>query len=207
MRAAAAQLARAVRVHWLGEEEKRRVRDPLPLAVRFTAASRELADYWSNVLGVPDDSAAGPVALCGLIEDFAEVYRGVPSGRMVVLGRGGAGKTVLVLRFVLDLLKRWTNGSPVPVILDIGSWNPATTSLRDWIEARLVRDYAGMGKRERGKESIASVLVADGHVLPIFRRVRRGRRAAPRAGPQAAQRVQPPHGAHQPDGGIRCGRP
>ncbi|MDX8049584.1 hypothetical protein SK571_09355 [Lentzea sp. BCCO 10_0798] len=167
LRVLAAQLARAVRVQWLGEEEKRRIRDPLPLTVRFKAARLELSDYWSNVLGVSADDVE-PLALVGPVAEFAEIYRSVPSGRMVVLGRGGAGKTVLVLQFVLALLGRWSDNSPVPVVLNIGSWNPVTTSLREWIEAQLARDYVGIVRPGRGKVSAVSLLVADGHILPIF---------------------------------------
>jgi GTPase SAR1 family protein len=38
----------------------------------------------------------------------------VPTGRLVVLGEPGAGKTILMGRLVLDLLARRADGGPVP---------------------------------------------------------------------------------------------
>ncbi|MCX2951375.1 NACHT domain-containing protein [Lentzea sp. NEAU-D7] len=165
---ASADLVRAIKAQWLREAEKRRIRDPLRLNVRFGPAHQEMTDYWGNVFGDPAVSEIEPPPLSGLVQDFTETYRGVPSGRMVVLGRGGAGKTVLVLQFALDLLKQWRIGGPVPVILSVGTWNPTTTSLRTWVEEQLARDYVGLGKIGRSRAPTASVLVAEGQILPIF---------------------------------------
>lgn len=54
------------------------------------------------------------------------MYRRIPSGRLVVLGRAGSGKSILAIRFVLDLLKdRTASAEPVPVIFSLASWDPA----------------------------------------------------------------------------------
>ena len=47
----------------------------------------------------------GSSDLAGHLPEITDIYRGIPSGRLVVLGRAGSGKSVLAVRFVLDLLK------------------------------------------------------------------------------------------------------
>lgn len=165
---AASQLAQAIRTQWLREQENRRVRDPLPLSVRFAAAPRGMIDHWGNILGTPAGSDADPVPLSGTMEQIAHIYHNVPSGRMMILGKAGAGKTVLVLRLALDLLSVWTLMSRVPVILNIGSWNPITTPLQEWIEIQLIHNYTGMESTRRGHASMASTLIAADRILPIL---------------------------------------
>ena len=63
----------------------------------------------------------------------------VPTGRLVVLGEPGAGKTMLMVRLVLDLLARRASGGPVPVLASMASWNPADQDLRG-LAGRPARD-------------------------------------------------------------------
>jgi GTPase SAR1 family protein len=85
--------------------------------------------------------AGGPEELAGEGGELAEVLGRVPTGRLVVLGEPGAGKTVLMVRLVLDLLARRASGAPVPVLLQAASWDPAGQDLRGWLEGRLQTDY------------------------------------------------------------------
>ncbi|MEV7677043.1 helix-turn-helix domain-containing protein [Streptomyces sp. NPDC088341] len=162
------QLAKAVAARWQREEEHRQIQDPFPLPVRWRAAPEELTDHWANILRLPAGAAAGPLDLDGGLDDIAERYGRIPSGRLVVLGRSGSGKTILALRFVLDLLRSRTPADPVPVIFSIGAWNPTAVTLRDWLTSRLTRDHPGYAAQGPGGATLASALVESGRVLPVL---------------------------------------
>lgn len=65
---------------------------------------------------------------------------------LVVLGEPGAGKTILLIRLVLDLLARRSLEDPVPVLIPLASWNPTPTGqdLYRWLEARLITNHPGL---------------------------------------------------------------
>ncbi|MFQ6141961.1 helix-turn-helix domain-containing protein [Streptomyces seoulensis] len=165
---AAEQLAKAVAARWQREEEQRRVQDPYPLPVRWQAARPALTDHWSNIRRLPPGVPGEPLDLGGRLADIAKTYRSVPSGRLVVLGLSGSGKTVLTLRFVLDHLASRTPAEPVPVIFSIGAWDPTAITLRDWLAERLTRDHPGTAAPGPGRTSLASALVDSGRVLPVL---------------------------------------
>lgn len=139
------------------EEEQRRVHDPFPLPVRWRSAPAELLDHGDDVR--PQD---------GGLADIADVYRRVRSGRLLVLGRAGSGKTVLILRFVVDYLGKRADGEPVPVVFSIGSWDPTATALRDWLIDRLLRDHPNLDGRSPGGSPLAAALVDAGWILPVL---------------------------------------
>jgi len=89
----------------------------------------------------------------------------LPSGRLVVVGEPGSGKTVLALRLTLALVQRRIPGDPVPVLLSLASWNPRQVGLHDWLATRLVADYAGLGARS-GR--LAREMIRAGRVLPVL---------------------------------------
>ncbi|RZQ62393.1 helix-turn-helix domain-containing protein [Amycolatopsis suaedae] len=161
-------LARVIATQLRREEELRRVHDPFPLPVRWRQAPEHLADHWDNICRVPAGVAATPLDLAGEVGDVADAYRRVPSRRLVVLGRAGSGKTVLTLRFVLDMLAARAPGDPVPVIFNIGSWDPTATPLRTWLADMLQRDQPGLAAAAPGGATLAAVLVDTGRVLPVL---------------------------------------
>ncbi|MGW0708318.1 NACHT domain-containing protein [Streptomyces sp. NPDC002643] len=169
---AADQLAQAVGAQWRREEERQRIHDPFPLPVRWHPAPEALTDHWANIRRGPAGVDFGPLALTGRLDRVVDVYQRLPSGRLVVLGRGGSGKTVLTLRFVLDLLDAGTGTGTgtdlVPVIFSLASWNPATTSLRDWLTDQLLRDHRGLAAPGPTGSSLAAALVETGRILPVL---------------------------------------
>ncbi|MGI5375740.1 helix-turn-helix domain-containing protein [Streptomyces sp. CA-251387] len=162
------QLAKAVAARWQREEEQRQIQDPYPLPVRWRVADEDLIDHWANIRRLPPGAANDPLDPSGRLEHIAKIYRDIPSGRLVVLGRSGSGKTILTLRFVLDHLKTRAPEEPVPVIFSIGSWNPTTLTLRDWLTEQLMRDHPGTAARSPGRASLAAALVDSGRVLPVL---------------------------------------
>ncbi|HEV2779742.1 MAG TPA: helix-turn-helix domain-containing protein [Actinophytocola sp.] len=165
---AADQLAQAVARRWQWEEEQRRIHDPFPLPIRWRTAPTRLTDHWDNIHRMPPGATASPLNLTGELDEIANRFRLIPSGRLVVLGSGGSGKTVLTLRFVLDYLRTRTSTDPVPVIFHLGSWNPASTEFRDWLTGQLLRDYPGLLASAPGRSTLAAALVETGRILPVL---------------------------------------
>ncbi|MGW4650052.1 helix-turn-helix domain-containing protein [Kitasatospora sp. NPDC004289] len=166
--AAALELATEVRRRWRREEAQRRVHDPFPLPVRWQAAPSGLTDRPENIQRLGPGGRSQEVDLGGDLRAVAEVYRRIPSGRLVILGRAGSGKSVLAIRFTLDLLAAPAAGGRVPVILGVGSWDPSTTALRDWLVARLLRDHPHLARRSARGATLAAALVDADLVLPVL---------------------------------------
>ncbi|MFF4751467.1 NACHT domain-containing protein [Streptomyces sp. NPDC002514] len=161
-------LADEVSKQWRKEEEQRRVHDPFPLPVRFRCTDRNVFDNWANIRRLPRGAAATPLPLDGELDQIVDAYTFVPSGRLVVLGEAGSGKSILTLRFLVDWLDTRTPGDRVPVIFGLGSWDPAATSLRDWMCAQLVRDHPFLAAPAARGGNLARVLVDSGRILPVL---------------------------------------
>ena len=175
------QLAVAVGTQWNAEAAMRRLNDPYPLPVSWAAADASLTDSWDSLVKLatsgagwpPPPSAgtwaAGPDDLAGEGDELVEVLARVPTGRLVVLGEPGAGKTMLMVRLVLDLLARRAGGGPVPILASVASWNPADQDLRGWLVAQLLIDHpalAGPPPAGRTEPTQAEALLASGLILP-----------------------------------------
>lgn len=178
---AADELAAAVDRDWSYEAQWRKVFDPYPLPVNWVPADPDLVVPWPTLVRLaatrPGASAAdgagwaaGPASLAGGDSDLADVLVGVPTRRLVVLGDKGAGKTILLLRLVLDLLPRRKPGDPVPILLPLASWNPTEDDLQTWMVNWLITDRAGLaGLAKAGKRvSLARALVEDGRIFPVL---------------------------------------
>ncbi|CAM5582285.1 hypothetical protein SALBM311S_13067 [Streptomyces alboniger] len=167
LREAAERLGSRVAAQWRREERRRKVHDPFPLPVRFRNADTCRSDHWASIRNAPPGEDPGPLPLAGRLDRIVEVYRSIPSHRLVVLGAAGSGKTILTLRFILDWLADRAPGDPIPVIFSLGSWNPTTTSLRHWMCHQLVRDY-GLAAPAAHEGSLAGSLVDAGWILPVL---------------------------------------
>ncbi|MFD3698042.1 helix-turn-helix domain-containing protein [Streptomyces sp. NPDC058646] len=165
---AAQELATEVRRRWRREEAQRRVHDPFPLPVRWTPAPAVLTDRAENIQRLGPGETPREVDLGGDLRSMAEVYLRIPSGRLVILGRAGSGKSILTIRLVLDLLDTPAPQRRVPVIFSIGSWDPSTTALRDWLITRLLRDHPHLARRSSGGKTLAAVLVDADLILPVL---------------------------------------
>ncbi|WP_405716759.1 helix-turn-helix domain-containing protein [Streptomyces sp. NBC_00046] len=166
--AAATELAREIRRRWQREEEHRRVHDPFPLPVRWQDAPESLTDHSENIQRLPPGATPDRMDLSGDLGSVAEVYRRIGSGRLVVLGRAGSGKSILTIRFVLDQLEAREPHDRVPVIFSIGSWDPTAVALRDWLIDRLLRDHPHLTRRAPDGSTLAAALVDADLVLPVL---------------------------------------
>ncbi|MEK8141655.1 hypothetical protein NKH18_00740 [Streptomyces sp. M10(2022)] len=73
--------------------------------MRWHVASSFLTDFPENIQCLPPGATPPQMDLSGDLRNVAEVYRRIPSERLIVLGRAGSGKSILTIRFVLDFLE------------------------------------------------------------------------------------------------------
>ena len=174
------RLAAAVRTQWRAEAVARGLlNNPYPLSVSWEPADPSLVDRWSTLMTLAESGgwpkadpawASGPGELAGGGSGLADVLARVPTGRLVVLGEPGAGKTVLVLRLVLDLLERRDSGDPVPVLVSAASWDPGTSGLYDWVADQLALSHPSLAGAA-GSGSVSRrfrALIDSGFIVPVL---------------------------------------
>ncbi|MFC9506315.1 NACHT domain-containing protein [Streptomyces sp. NPDC057002] len=183
------RLAVAVRRQWEAEAEVRRLSDPYPLPVAWTA-DRGLTEEWSLIRSIAREAPGGPVNDPGRWADGPEGLRGsgndieqvfldrVPTRRLVVLGEPGAGKTMVLVRLLLALLDptHRADGGPVPFLFALASFDPAGQDLRTWMVNELTRGHPalggpalGLGSRPGGPRlTLAHELLENRLILPLF---------------------------------------
>ncbi|MBE1875947.1 NACHT domain-containing protein [Myceligenerans pegani] len=171
------QLAGVVREQWLEEATRRGLNHPLPLALRWTAADPGLMPSLGAIRGkLPRLWGKGTEhrrLLTGSLAEVSERFLQLPTRRLVVLGEPGAGKTVLAIQLLLELMERRARGTMVPVLLPMASWNPEERGLREWIADQLGEMYPGLNASVAGGGSaapisLAQALLRDDLVLPIL---------------------------------------
>lgn len=165
---AAAGLRRAVRLQWTAEVGARQLEQPRPLRLRWRPTVRPVA------VTVSGPGGSGPQLAGELVQDPAdarstavalvEAFAGQPQRQLVVLGEPGAGKTTLVLLYVLAAIDAAGPDDPVPVLLSVAGWNPRER-IEDWVVRRLAEDYPQVASR--GGE-VAWRLVQDQQVVPVL---------------------------------------
>lgn len=155
-------LAGAVMAQWTRAALERQLVQPEPIPVRWRRSSRPLAGPVSAAVGsrqfppLPGLPAAGLARLRGgLLEDLHAVYGGVGSGRLVIVGSPGSGKSgaavLLILaavRYRARLPDRDRPLVPVPVLVTVHGWDPGTERIGHWLAVRLQQTYplfAGQG--------------------------------------------------------------
>jgi hypothetical protein len=162
-------LARWVERQWHRETAARLLDRPEPLRVRWSSTSRPVAPRPGEVLGT-----AGPqgrvlrLRLGGDVREVVEKFVQLPYRQLVVVGRPGAGKSVLMMLLTLGLLRRRRPGQQVPVLLNLSSWNPDGEHLLSWFSRRLLEEYPALGNRDRYGPDVATHLVTSGVVLPVL---------------------------------------
>ena len=131
------------------------------IALNATGSHRRPADKW----------AKSPDELAGTGPQITQMLERVPTGRLVILGEPGAGKTVLMIRLVLDLLSARQSDEPVPVLCPVASWNPVSTRLHDWLAGMLIMDHpflAAQAPPGVHRTNCAQALLSNGRIMPIL---------------------------------------
>ncbi|SDS41200.1 hypothetical protein SAMN04489716_0726 [Actinoplanes derwentensis] len=165
------RLAAAQREQWAAEQAARRVCEPWPLNVRWTANAQTQA-VMASWASVRQSAGAGPVDVDSDYARIASVFdRDDIPKRLVMLGEPGSGKSMLAIQLTLQLLAVRRACEPVAVLLSAASWNPVQ-SLDDWIADQLIAQDRSLVRTTPGPNaeprSLARDLVACGFVLPVL---------------------------------------
>jgi NACHT domain len=176
------QLASAVLQQWEQEAALRRLYDPYPLSVSWTAADEALTDDWAHLERLakgadwpaprqPQAWARNPSELAGKGDGLAGIVAKVPTRRMMVLGEPGSGKTMLMVRLLLVLMRHRLPGDPVPILLPLASWDPNQQDLRVWLRAQMCIEHPSLATPApvgSGTGDRAEALLAKGLIVPIL---------------------------------------
>jgi hypothetical protein len=156
----------ALRVQEISQQEERnwRIGDPWPLRVRWRTASDEVVDRRESIHAFAADGGDRPPPPAGI----HSVYQSVPTGRLVIMGRAGAGKTVLAHRLILECFNHPGDPLRVPVLFSLGTWDPSHTGLHNWLTDRLIGDFAFLAGVDATGTALARVLLETGRILPVL---------------------------------------
>ena len=177
--AAADLLAVRTLATWSQQLVQRGIQTPAPVRVRWRWATEDIAlprhdltasprlptDPRPLPNGAENSSLRGEVLNSGLVTRLHdEVYARLRHGRLVLIGDPGTGKTGAMILLLVEALRHRSEVSeaarsvvPVPVWLTMGSWNPRTQGLREWVTATVDRDHPYMGAGNFGPDAVAQL--------------------------------------------------
>lgn len=177
-------LAYAVRAQWRKAAAERVLLTPEPIPIGWSLSDLPVGSVDAAV-GDPTVTPAFPplpgqrritqedLRSGGGRKQLFALYAGLASGRIVVVGAPGAGKTGSAVLLVLDALDQRDHLKakdrtrvPVPVLLTAQGWDLANCSVQDWLAARLAETYPLF--QHRGGQDEAAELVASGNVALIL---------------------------------------
>jgi hypothetical protein len=180
---AADELAEQLRRQWKRAAAERGL-TPAPIPVRWRWSPRSVTGSPAEAVGGFGGGGLAPlpgVAVVtakdlrsGELEDLLGLYGGLASGRLIVLGEPGAGKSGAGILLLLGALAHRATLTavdrarvPVPVLVSPRGWDPAAEPFAEWLADRLARDYPLLRAPEYGGD-VAMRLIADGRLAVIF---------------------------------------
>jgi hypothetical protein len=167
MEAAVADLTAAVRRTWSREAVHRGLTSPLPMAVQLRSADPRIAAHpaqWADHF--PQAHMSGQALedealLTGTATDMATLYGRVTTGRLVIVGEPGAGKTGAAVLLLLALCDSPRTDGRIPVWFPMASWDPTVSTVGRWMASQLTAIYGTPA-------IVARKLVEDARLLPVF---------------------------------------
>ncbi|WP_086840851.1 NACHT domain-containing protein [Amycolatopsis kentuckyensis] len=76
----------------------------------------------------------------GDLADIGEFFTSLPTGRLIILGDPGSGKTMMSIELTLQLLQSDDPNPTIPIRLSLAGWD-IHQDFEDWLADRLVVDY------------------------------------------------------------------
>jgi hypothetical protein len=146
------RLALAMRNQWTNAANERRLLQPAPLPIRWhrsgdpvvgPVAAAARADHGFDPLPGLDRVTSSRLRR-GTRRDLHRIYGGLASGRLMIVGGPGTGKSSAAVLLLLDALRYRDQATPddrsripVPVLFTLQNWNPETTSVEAWLHTKL----------------------------------------------------------------------
>ena len=173
-------LAGGVNEEWTRLAGERGLLEPEPIPVRWRRPAAPLAGPVTAAVAstrfapLPGLAAAGRQRLrAGRASELHEVYGGLGSGRLVIAGGPGSGKSSAAVLLVLAALRyRRTIADkdraevPVPVMFTLHGWDPSTQRAQDWLAERLWQTYPLFAGRQGA--AVARAMLEAGRIAVIL---------------------------------------
>jgi hypothetical protein len=173
-------LARAVSGQWTRAAAERGLLAPEPIPVRWRRPSVPLAGPAAAAAAARRFGALPGMTLVtaaelakGDIRDLHRLYAGLGSGRLVIAGAPGSGKSgaaVLLILAALAHREQVTDAErprvPVPVMFTLHGWDPIAQPVQDWLATRLGQTYPVLAGSDGAARSAR--LLAEGKLAVIL---------------------------------------
>jgi hypothetical protein len=167
------QLATASLNQWTAAANDRRLRHPAPLPMRWRRSCASVAGPVSAARYPRFDPLPGLTAVsdselrAGNQDELHRIYGGLPSGRLLLMGPPGSGKSAAAVLLLLDALHYRERARldeqariPVPVLFTLHGWNPDSgESVTDWMAGKLAETYP-MFRSRAGRRAATDLLTA-----------------------------------------------
>ncbi|MGW4059732.1 hypothetical protein ACWEGE_15710 [Amycolatopsis sp. NPDC004747] len=176
-------LAAEMRSQWEAAAAERGLLQPAPLPIRWRRCPEPVAGPAAAATkphagGAAFDPLPGIDHVTraqlreGTHRTLHRIYGGLASGRLILVGGPGAGKSSAAVLLLLDALRYrrtqtspgWRARIPVPVMVTLYGWDPDRTSFPDWVAGKLAGSAALPGRRGRRR---TADLLRDGR-LAVF---------------------------------------
>jgi hypothetical protein len=173
-------LARAVASQWTRAAADRGLLVPEPIPVRWRRPSVPLAGPSAAAAAarrfepLPGMTLVTAAQLAkGNISDLHRLYAGLGSGRLVIAGAPGSGKSGAAVLLILAALAHREQVPetdrprvPVPVMFTLHGWDPLARPVQDWLGLRLGQTYPVLAGPDGAAQSAR--LLAEGKLAVIL---------------------------------------
>ena len=173
-------LAAAAKGQWTKAADERGLLTPEPIPVRWRRPSLPLVGPALAAVGsrrfdpLPGLAVVGDRDLmAGDIGDLVAIYGGLGSGRLVIAGAPGTGKSGTAVLLLLAVLKHRDQTEdaerfriPIPVLFTAQEWDPVSQRVHDWL-ARRMRETYPLFAGKAGLDN-AVQLIAAGRIMVIL---------------------------------------
>lgn len=158
---------------WAAAANDRRLLHPAPLPIRWRRSTAPVAGPVSAAKHPRFDPLPGLTAVSGSglrgggRDALHRIYGGLPSGRLLLIGKPGSGKSAAAILLLLDALRYREQATPedraqvpVPVLFTLHGWAPDSgESVTDWMVGKLAETYPMFHSRA-GRQAAAELLTA-----------------------------------------------